>query len=596
MTPQEVEREVQVLRSIDHHAIVKLHQIYEHEDYSIILLELVNGGELFARVAELERLDEQEAVFFIAQILLGVNHMHQLGIVHLDLKPENIMIEDMETKRIKIIDFGLARRLNPNEVIQDMAGTPEFCDIFTSCPNDDIGVIDHPRRVAPEIVNFDPITFATDMWAIGVMTYIFGTSSVLMDSELAKPTPIYKTAPGCSRAGLSGISPFAGDTQVETFQNILECSVTFDRDEFLDVSPEARDFITRLLRKNPRKRDTASQCLRHPWVAAVIRQLTGEPEIIQKIDLNGVGALKTSPSSSLSGSNRVGGNSVNKLTRRQKSAEEAIEVDSGQERCRHSQVIQKINLNGILTPEAHSTSNSSGSSPKLRESTRKCSSNSKSVEIEKAAPEAGERTPIREPQIIQKINLNSVLPSMSSQNTSIHMNSERTKRKSVSTHSSDTQTNPEFGEKSIENVKPPKEVVHKHKVVQINGSATKEAAPTPIKSEKSIISRLADLQVNGEPSTHKSNCDSIFGRASKWLEATNNALDKKFRPTSNAATSSSFHRARNAFISKNALAERKLVFTRVRLAGDMDHALPGFKWRVLPTTSTACEEGAKETT
>ncbi|CDS39792.1 death associated protein kinase 1 [Echinococcus multilocularis] len=556
MTPQEVEREVQVLRSIDHNTIVKLHQIYEHEDYSIILLELVNGGELFARVAEFERLDEQEAVFFIAQILLGVNHMHQLGIVHLDLKPENIMIEDMETKRIKIIDFGLARRLNPNEVIQDMAGTPEFC--------------------APEIVNFDPITFATDMWAIGVMTYIL----------------------------LSGISPFAGDTQVETFQNILECSVTFDRDEFLDVSPEARDFITRLLRKNPRKRDTASQCLRHPWVAAVIRQLTGEPEIIQKIDLNGVGALKTSPSSSLSGSNRVGGNSVNKLTRRQKSAEEAIEVDSGQERCRHSQVIQKINLNGILTPEAHPTSNSSGSSPKLRESTRKRSSNSKSVEIEKAAPEARERTPIREPQIIQKINLNGVLPSMSSQNTSIHMHSERTKRKSVSTPSSDTQTNPEFGgqvngflrKKSIENVKPPKEVVHKHKVVQINGSATKEAAPTPVKSEKSIISRLADLQVNGEPSTHKSNCDSIFGRASKWLEATNNALDKKFRPTSNAATSSSFHRARNAFISKNALAERKLVFTRVRLAGDMDHALPGFKWRVLPTTSTACEEGAKETT
>ncbi|VUZ51659.1 unnamed protein product [Hymenolepis diminuta] len=45
-----------------------------------------------------------------------------------EVKPENIMIEDMETKRIKIIDFGLARKLNPNEVIQDMAGTPEFCE------------------------------------------------------------------------------------------------------------------------------------------------------------------------------------------------------------------------------------------------------------------------------------------------------------------------------------------------------------------------------------------------------------------------------------------------------------------------------------
>ncbi|KAL5104553.1 Death-associated protein kinase 2 [Taenia crassiceps] len=553
MTPEEVEREVQVLRSIDHHTIVKLYEIYEQEDLSIILLELVNGGELFARVAEFERLEEQEAVFFIAQILLGVNHMHQLGIVHLDLKPENIMIEDMETKRIKIIDFGLARRLNSNEVIQDMAGTPEFC--------------------APEIVNFDPITFATDMWAIGVMTYIL----------------------------LSGISPFAGDTQVETFQNILECSVTFDREEFLDVSLEARDFITRLLRKNPRKRDTASQCLRHPWVAAVIRQLTGEPEIIQKIDLNGVDALKNSLSVSVNGSNRV----ADKLTRKQKSVDEAIEAGGGQEKCRFPQVAQKINVNRILTPEAHSTSNSSTSSPKLKERTPKRGSNSKPVDIEKEVTEAKERTSTREPQIIQKIDLNGVLPSMSCQNISLHMHSERIKRKSVSASTpTDTQTNHEFSEqangvsrkKSIETTKLPCEAVYRHKVVQIGETATKENLRTPVKAEKSLISRLTDLQVNGEASSRKSSYDSILGRASKWLEATNNALDKKFRPASNAATASSFHRARNAFISKNALAERKLVFTRVRLAGDMDQALPGFRWRVLPTTNSACEESAKETT
>ncbi|KAM3184546.1 hypothetical protein ACTXT7_008157 [Hymenolepis weldensis] len=92
MTPEEVEREVHVLRSIDHHTIVKLYEIYEHEDYSIIILELVTGGELFARVAEFERLEEQEAVYFISQTLLGVHHMHQLGIVHLDLKISNMHI------------------------------------------------------------------------------------------------------------------------------------------------------------------------------------------------------------------------------------------------------------------------------------------------------------------------------------------------------------------------------------------------------------------------------------------------------------------------------------------------------------------------
>ncbi|VDK34386.1 unnamed protein product [Taenia asiatica] len=301
----------------------------------------------------------------------------------------------------------------------------------------------------------------------------------------------------------------------------------------------------------------------------------------------------------------LGDNSSNKLTRKQKSVDEAIEAENCQERCRHSQVIQKINLNGILTPEAHSTSNSSTSSPKLKEKAQKRSSKAKPTEIEKDATGAKERTSTREPQIIQKINLNGVLPSMSSQNTSIQMHSERTKRKPVSTAAPiDTQTSHELSgqangfsrKKSIENPKPPKEVVHKHKVVQNTENTTKEASRTPVKPEKSLISRLADLQVNGESSSHKSSCDTILGRASKWLEATNNALDKKFRPASNAATTSSFHRARNAFISKNTLAERKLVFTRVRLAGDMDQALPGFRWRVLPTTNTACEEGAKETT
>lgn len=58
---------------------------------------------------------------------------------------------------------------------------------------------------------------------------------------------------------LSGISPFAGDSQVETFQNILECSVTFDREEFVDISEEARDFINCLLRKNPKQVSVSNQ-------------------------------------------------------------------------------------------------------------------------------------------------------------------------------------------------------------------------------------------------------------------------------------------------------------------------------------------------
>uniref|UniRef100_A0A5K4EYG4 Serine/threonine kinase n=1 Tax=Schistosoma mansoni TaxID=6183 RepID=A0A5K4EYG4_SCHMA len=214
----DIDREAFILANLQHENIVNLHEVFYREDSVVLILDLVTGGELFARVADCERLSEEEASNFVQQILLGVQHMHGLGIVHLDLKPENIMIEDLASRKIKIIDFGLARVLNPNESFQDMAGTPEFC--------------------APEIVNFDPITFATDMWAVGVLTYIL----------------------------LTGISPFAGDTQLETFQNILDCIVDYSREEMQNVSDLAKDFIQKLLVKNPRKRSTVNECLQHPWI------------------------------------------------------------------------------------------------------------------------------------------------------------------------------------------------------------------------------------------------------------------------------------------------------------------------------------------
>ncbi|KAF5406120.1 Death-associated protein kinase 1 [Paragonimus heterotremus] len=199
-----IDREAFILANLRHENIVKLHEVFHRNDSVVLILDLVTGGELFARVAECERLSEEEASNFVEQILYGVQHMHSLGVVHLDLKPENIMIEDLASRKIKIIDFGLARVLNPNETFQDMAGTPEFC--------------------APEIVNYDSITFATDMWAIGVITYIL----------------------------LTGISPFAGDSQMETFQNILDCVVDYNREEIRDVTELAKDFIHRLLVRNPR--------------------------------------------------------------------------------------------------------------------------------------------------------------------------------------------------------------------------------------------------------------------------------------------------------------------------------------------------------
>ena len=113
----------------------------------------IGGGELFDRVIEDEFvLSEKACCIFTKQILEGVSYIHRQGIIHLDLKPENILCLTKSGNRVKIIDFGLARKFEAMKKLQILFGTPEF--------------------VAPEVVNFEPIGYSTDMWALGVITYV----------------------------------------------------------------------------------------------------------------------------------------------------------------------------------------------------------------------------------------------------------------------------------------------------------------------------------------------------------------------------------------------------------------------------------------
>lgn len=113
----------------------------------------INGGELFERVIDDEfTLTEKACTIFVKQICEGVAFIHSQNILHLDLKPENIMCLTKTGNRIKIIDFGLARYYDPQKKLQVLFGTPEFA--------------------APEVVNFDVIGYYTDMWSVGVICYV----------------------------------------------------------------------------------------------------------------------------------------------------------------------------------------------------------------------------------------------------------------------------------------------------------------------------------------------------------------------------------------------------------------------------------------
>uniref|UniRef100_A0A8C7WZQ8 Myosin light chain kinase family, member 4a n=1 Tax=Oryzias sinensis TaxID=183150 RepID=A0A8C7WZQ8_9TELE len=215
-----VKNEIQVMNNLDHANLIQLYAAYESRNDIILVLEYVGGGELFDRIIdENYTLMELDAVVFIRQICDGLQYMHKMSILHLDLKPENILCVSRATSKIKIIDFGLARIYKPREKLRVNFGTPEF--------------------LAPEVINFDFVSFNTDMWSLGVITYML----------------------------LSGLCPFLGDNDTETLNNILACKWNFEEEEFVDTSEEAKDFIRRLLIINKSWRMGASEALRHPWLS-----------------------------------------------------------------------------------------------------------------------------------------------------------------------------------------------------------------------------------------------------------------------------------------------------------------------------------------
>ncbi|OPJ86466.1 myosin light chain kinase 3 isoform A [Patagioenas fasciata monilis] len=216
---EEVKNEINVMNQLNHVNLIQLYDAFEAKNNITLIMEYLDGGELFDRITdENYNLTELDAILFTKQICEGVRYLHQHYILHLDLKPENILCVNHTGNQIKIIDFGLARRYKPREKLKVNFGTPEF--------------------LAPEVVNYDFVSFPTDMWSVGVITYML----------------------------LSGLSPFLGETDAETMNYVVNCNWDFDAEAFEQLSEEAKDFISRLLVKEKSCRMSATQCLKHEWL------------------------------------------------------------------------------------------------------------------------------------------------------------------------------------------------------------------------------------------------------------------------------------------------------------------------------------------
>lgn len=217
---EDVEREVHIMSLLQHKRLLCLVDAFDNGmDEMCLITELIEGGELFERIINDDfELTEKKAAIFMRQICQGVEYMHSQQIVHLDMKPENILCVSKTGNRIKLIDFGLARQLKPDEELRVMFGTPDFA--------------------APEVLSYDTVSLATDMWSVGVICYVL----------------------------LSGLSPFMGDNDMKTMANVTRATFDFDDKAFEPISDHAKDFISKLLVKEQTKRLKPNECLEHPWL------------------------------------------------------------------------------------------------------------------------------------------------------------------------------------------------------------------------------------------------------------------------------------------------------------------------------------------
>uniref|UniRef100_A0A8P4GK82 non-specific serine/threonine protein kinase n=1 Tax=Dicentrarchus labrax TaxID=13489 RepID=A0A8P4GK82_DICLA len=215
--------------------IVNLHAAYETDHDIVLVLEYAAGGEIFDHCVSEELLHEAQITRLIRQTLEGVHHLHQSNLVHLDLKPQNILLTSLSPPGdIKIVDFGLARRLGAVGELREILGTPEY-----------VGKV----------------------MSVGVIAYMLVT----------------------------GESPFAGDDKQETYLNVSQISVDYSREAFSRVSELAVDFIRKLLVKAPEDRPSAAECMSHPWLWQQQFCLSPDPATTRTVRERSCGTKWTAP-------------------------------------------------------------------------------------------------------------------------------------------------------------------------------------------------------------------------------------------------------------------------------------------------------------
>uniref|UniRef100_UPI00358F2C53 striated muscle-specific serine/threonine-protein kinase-like n=1 Tax=Myxine glutinosa TaxID=7769 RepID=UPI00358F2C53 len=211
-------RELQILRRLSPHLrLSSLRDAFQTPGSLLIILSDLCYEEMLDRLLKKTEYSESDVIIYIRQLLEGLAYIHGCDVMHLDIKPSNILMARPTGDNIKICDFGFAQQVIPGHSQHSCFGFPEFA--------------------APEITLNLPVSTATDLWPVGVLTYL------------------------C----LHGATPFVGETDRATLQNVLRGWSCLKRQQ-AKLSTASRDFIHQLLAQEKTGRPSAEECLNHPWL------------------------------------------------------------------------------------------------------------------------------------------------------------------------------------------------------------------------------------------------------------------------------------------------------------------------------------------
>ncbi|XP_076307788.1 ribosomal protein S6 kinase alpha-2-like isoform X1 [Tachypleus tridentatus] len=209
-----------ILADVRHPFIVKLHYAFQTEGKLYLILDFLKGGDLFTRLSKEVMFTEEDVKFYLAELALALDHLHNIGIIYRDLKPENILLDT--DGHISLTDFGLSKEALNDQKAYSFCGTVEY--------------------MAPEVINRKGHTTAADWWSFGVLMF-----------EM-----------------LTGALPFQGANRKETMMQILKAKLGMP--QFL--SPEAQSLLRALFKRNPANRlgsgpNTVKEIQGHPFFATI---------------------------------------------------------------------------------------------------------------------------------------------------------------------------------------------------------------------------------------------------------------------------------------------------------------------------------------